>query len=68
MSESPDEAREQDEQTPATEELQEPSTEKPAGGEPKAAESDEPEPSHQSASSAVLSSPRRNLTKTPCDT
>ncbi len=57
MSESPEQAREQDEQTPATEDLQEPSTEKPAGGEPKAAAPNEPEPSHQAVGIGVIGGP-----------
>lgn len=57
---TPDEqapATEADGKTPSTEELEEPSTEKPPGEEPKAADREEPEPSHQAVGIGVIGGP-----------
>ena len=67
MSESPENPREQDEQTPATEDLQEPSTEKPVGQEPKASDSGEPEPSHQAVGIGVIGGPLVDPEEPPHD-
>jgi hypothetical protein len=50
-------ATEPDGQTPSTEELEEPSTEKPPGEEPKAPGGDGPEPSHQAVGIGVIGRP-----------
>lgn len=57
MSASPDDGRPQGDQTPSTEELEEPSTEKPPGQEPKAPDKNEPEPSHQAVGIGVIGGP-----------
>ena len=57
MSATPDEDRPQGEQTPSTEELEEPSTEKSPDEEPKAPGRDEPEPSHQAVGIGVIGGP-----------
>lgn len=57
MSGSADERREAGEDTPTTEELQEPSTEKPAEEEPKASDKGEPEPSHEAVGIGVIGGP-----------
>jgi hypothetical protein len=46
-----------DDKTPTTEELQEPSTEKEPGEEPKAPKPDEPEPSHEATGIGVVDYP-----------
>lgn len=51
------EATEADGRTPSTEELEEPSTEKPPGDEPKAPGGDGPEPSHQAVGIGVIGRP-----------
>lgn len=57
MSPSHDSGREDDEQTPATEELEEPSTEKEPGKEPKKDKPAEPEPSHEAVGIGVIGRP-----------
>ena len=54
--ESHDQDREQSE-APAAEDLQEPSTEKEPGREPKAAETEEPDPSHEAVGIGVIGGP-----------
>ena len=56
-SESPDQDREPDGSTPATDDLQEPSTEKEPGHEPKAADAGEPDPSHEAVGIGVIGGP-----------
>ena len=46
------------ERSPSTEELQEPSTEKAPGEEPKAKEDNEIEPSHQAVGIGVIDGPQ----------
>ena len=52
-SEAHDQDREQDEAAPATEELEEPSTEKEPGEEPKGGETEPTEPSHEAVGIGV---------------
>jgi hypothetical protein len=57
MSATPDQERPEGDQTPSTEELEEPSTEKSPEEEPKAPVGDEPEPSHQAVGIGVIGRP-----------
>lgn len=52
-----DEARDEDQQVPTTEELEEPSTEKEPGEEPRAEEGGESEPSHEAVGIGVVGGP-----------
>ena len=54
---SHDQDREPDGPAPATEDLQEPSTEKEPGREPKAADAVQPEPSHEAVGIGVIGGP-----------
>ena len=56
-SESQDGGREQHGEQPANKELEEPSTEKEPGDEPKAAKPEEPEPSHEAVGIGVIGGP-----------
>jgi hypothetical protein len=67
MSETTGEDRQNDEKIPATEDLKEPSTEKPAGQEPKAPDSGEPEPSHQAVGIGVIGGPLVDPEEPPAD-
>jgi len=53
----PDEGERPDEQTPSTDELEEPSTEKDPDEEPKAPPTSEPEPSHEAVGIGVVDYP-----------
>lgn len=57
MSTAPGEDRPDEEKTPGNDDLQEPSTEKPAGQEPKAPDDGESEPSHQAVGIGVIGGP-----------
>ena len=56
-SESQPQEPEKSEHVPADEDLEEPSTETPPGDEPKAHDSDEPEPSHEAVGIGVFGRP-----------
>ena len=56
-SEAHEQDREQDEAAPATEELEEPSTEKEPGEEPKGGETEPTEPSHEAVGIGVIGAP-----------
>lgn len=53
------------EQEPTTEELQEPSTEKDPGEEPKAPEKKESEPSHEAVGIGVIGRPQTDVEEEP---
>ena len=59
MSESPDKAPTEGEAVPDNADLQEPSTEKDPGREPKAPDRKEPEPSHEAVGIGVVDEPER---------